>query len=83
LFGSSSAVSEDPEVDLIVEVTDISQPGFVAACAKVAAKSLLVCGRCEDIEEIVVAILTVPALDASCALCGCCARSVPSGFLVT
>jgi hypothetical protein len=67
-------------VDLIVELTEISQPGFVAACARVAAKSLLVCGRCENMEEIVVAVLTVPELDASWALCGLCARDMPGGF---
>jgi hypothetical protein len=70
-------------VDLIVELTDILQPGFSAACAKVPARSLLICDRCHSLEEIIVAILTIPAIDTSWALCGLCARAVPGGFLVT
>jgi hypothetical protein len=69
-------------VDLIVELIEISQPGFLAACARVAAKPLLVCGRCENIEEIVGQFSpfphsTHPGLCAACVRGMCLAGSAP------
>jgi hypothetical protein len=41
---------------------------------------LLICDRCEDADEMVVA--TMHVLEATFALCGRCARELPTGYRV-
>jgi hypothetical protein len=41
---------------------------------------MLICERCDNLEEIVVAIMQIVQLDETWALCGPCARELPSGY---
>jgi hypothetical protein len=46
-------------------------------------RPLLVCDRCHDIEAVVVAIMEIPPLEDTWALCGACAAELPAGFTPT
>jgi hypothetical protein len=67
-------------MDLTIELTDISDPYFTAAFCLARAKQKLICDRCEDSAEPVVAVLEVRELDTTWALCGLCTRELPAGF---
>ena len=69
-------------MDITVELTDISDPSFAADFAMARAKQSLICDRCEDSTEPVVAVLEVRELDTTWALCGLCTRELPAGFQV-
>jgi hypothetical protein len=46
-------------------------------------RRLLICDRCHDIEAVVVAIMEIPPLEDTWALCGACAGELPAGFTPT
>jgi len=51
-------------------------------CPTFPQRPLLICDRCHDVEEIVVAVMHILPLDGSWALCGSCASELPVGFRV-
>ena len=69
-------------MDLIIETVPITPKMMVALCAA-REESELICDRCQDPDEIVVAaMLILPLIEEPLALCGSCARELPSGFRV-
>jgi hypothetical protein len=58
-------------LDLTVHVEQILNPSLINA---------MICDRCEDADEAVV--VTMQILDATFALCGLCARELPTGYHV-
>jgi hypothetical protein len=44
-------------------------------------RPLLICNRCHDIEEVVIAIMEIPSLEETWALCGACVGELPAGFM--
>ena len=69
-------------MDLTIEVTDVHAPGSTHALPLAPAHPLLICNRCESTDEIVVAIIEIPEIGVTWALCGACKREVPRGFHV-
>lgn len=67
-------------MDLTVEVTEILTRDVIDALCAARDQPLLICDRCEDADEIVVA--TIHVLEATFALCGRCARDLPTGYRV-
>ena len=63
-------------MDLIVEIINVLQPENAAE-----AKGLS-CGRCQSVDEIVVPLLRIPALNKTLAICGVCMQGVPKGYLM-
>jgi hypothetical protein len=43
---------------------------------------MLICDRCHDPNEVVVATMMISAMDETFALCGGCTRELPRGFRV-
>jgi hypothetical protein len=70
-------------MDLTIEIIDIAQPELAAAFCMAREKPELICDRCQDSSELVIAVLEVYELDQSWALCGPCMRELPVGFQVT
>jgi hypothetical protein len=68
---------------LTIELTDIRTSGSTPALLTAKAQPLLICDRCQNVEEVVVTIMKILPLDETWALCGACARELPSGFTVT
>jgi len=68
-------------LDLIVE-TETLTPILIAALRAARAQTMLICDRCRDPDEVVVATMVIPAMDKTFALCGCCTRELPHGFRV-
>jgi hypothetical protein len=64
-------------VNLIVDITNLSSNGLATE-----PTNLLTCDRCHDVEEVVVAILRIRALNKTVAVCGHCMQEVPRGFTV-
>lgn len=56
-------------------------PDAGALCAA-RAQTMLICDRCQDPAEVVVATMEIPALDKTYTLCGGCTRELPRGFRV-
>ena len=69
------------KLDLIIEVTSLYSLGPAAALA-VQRTHPLVCDRCHDGEELVIAIMKILPLEQAWSLCGACASKLPSGFKV-
>jgi hypothetical protein len=69
-------------LDLTIKLTDIPRPDLAAVLCPEQAQPLLICDRCQNTDEIVVAIMQILQLDQSWALCGKCARELPAGFSV-
>jgi hypothetical protein len=69
-------------LDLTIELTDVLTPDSTAALCASRAQSLLICDRCQNVEEVVVAIMKIVPLDETLALCGTCTRELPAGFNV-
>jgi hypothetical protein len=67
-------------MDLIVIVRDIARSEMASGAHASLASELLVCDRCHDIEEIVVAIIQALPLQKRWALCGACKQELPEGF---
>jgi hypothetical protein len=43
---------------------------------------LMICDRCHDVEEIVVALMQIQAVEETWALCGSCVGELPAGLKV-
>jgi hypothetical protein len=69
-------------LDLTIKLTDIPRPDLTATLCMAPAQPLLICDRCQNVDQIVVAIMQILQLDQSWALCGACARELPAGFSV-
>jgi hypothetical protein len=65
-------------LDLIVKVTDLS--AIPVGIPAGSAGSLLVCDRCYNVDEVVVAMMQIEALDEQWALCGPCMQKLPVGY---
>ena len=68
-------------MDLIVE-TETLTPSLIAALCAARAQTMLICDRCQDPDEVVVATMEIPAMDETLTLCGGCTRELPRGFRV-
>jgi hypothetical protein len=67
-------------MDLTVKVTDIRRPCLNSVSRAGQAGSLLICDRCHEVDEIVVAIMQILPLEETWALCGPCKQELPQGF---
>ena len=45
-------------------------------------QTMLICDRCQDPDEVVVATMEIPAMDETFTLCGSCTRALPRGYRV-
>jgi hypothetical protein len=68
-------------LDLIVETTPITPKLMLALCAA-REQAELICDRCQNPDEIVVATVEIAAIGETFALCGACTRDLPKGFQV-
>jgi hypothetical protein len=68
-------------MDLIVETLPLTPTSIAALCAA-RAQTMLICDRCQDPHEAVVATIEIPAMDETFTLCGGCTRELPRGFSV-
>ena len=68
-------------MDLIIETTALTPNLIVALCAA-RAQSELICDRCHNRDEIVIATLEIVAIGETLAVCGACMRELPKGFVV-
>ena len=68
-------------MDLIVETAPLTPSSIAALCAA-RAQTMLICDRCQDPNEVVVATIMISAMDETFALCGGCTRELPRGFRV-
>lgn len=69
------------ELDLIVETESLT-PSLIAALCAARAQTMLICDRCENPDEVVVATMEIRAMDETFTLCGGCTRELPGGFRV-
>ena len=67
-------------MDLTVNVTELSGLDLASAQFAGSIGPLLNCARCDDLDEIVVAVMQVLPLEQTWALCGPCLRQLPQGF---
>ena len=68
-------------MDLIVESETLT-PSLIAALCTAHAQTMLICDRCQDPDEVVVATMEIPAMDETFTLCVGCTRELPRGFRV-
>jgi hypothetical protein len=66
-------------MDLVAIVRDITRSEVPSEISSVQ-QELLVCDRCHNIDEIIVAIFQALPLIQSWALCGACKQELPEGF---
>jgi hypothetical protein len=66
-------------MDLVVIVRDIARSEMASGISSVQ-QELLVCDRCHNIDEIVVAIVQALPLKQSWTICGPCEQELPEGF---
>jgi len=66
------------------EVELMSDPAQLAIFSAriIAGGGLLVCDRCCDAEEIIVAIMRIPDLEGAWSLCGPCLRELPQAPII-
>jgi hypothetical protein len=69
------------ELDLIVETEPLT-PSLIAALCAARAQTRLICDRCRNPDEVVIATMEIPAMNETFTLCGGCARELPRGFCV-
>jgi hypothetical protein len=67
-------------LNLTVKVVDISRYRRAGGTAAVVEGKLLTCDRCNDIDQIVVAIMWIPSMEQGWALCGSCTQKLPEGL---
>jgi hypothetical protein len=72
-------LASEVELNLTIKLTEVPRSAPPSDCA-IAGESLLVCERCQNFEEVVVAIMHIVQLDETWALCGTCARELPTGY---
>ena len=68
-------------MDLIIETEPLTPSSIAALCAA-RAQTMLICDRCQDPDEVVVATMEIPAMGETFTLCGDCTRELPRGFRV-
>jgi hypothetical protein len=68
-------------MDLIIE-NQILTPSLIAALCAAREQLELICDRCLDPDEIVVATMEIAEIDETFTLCGPCVRQLPQGFRV-
>jgi hypothetical protein len=68
-------------LDLIIETESLT-PSLMAALCAAREQLELICDRCLDPDEIVVATMGIPAIHETFALCGNCTSELPRGFHV-
>jgi hypothetical protein len=68
-------------VDLIIE-TEALTATAIAALLAVREQPELICDRCLNPDEVVVAKMKIAAINETFALCGSCARELPTGHHV-
>jgi hypothetical protein len=68
-------------LDLIVETEPLT-PSLIAALCAARAQTMLICDRCQDPDEVVVATMEIPEMEETFTLCGGCTRELPRGFRV-
>jgi hypothetical protein len=68
-------------LDLIIETEPLTPSSIAALCAA-RAQTMLICDRCQDPDEVVVATMEIPAMEETFTLCGECTRELPRGFRV-
>jgi len=68
-------------LDLIVETETLTLSLIAALCAA-RDQTMLICDRCQDPDEVVVATMEIPAMDETFTLCRGCTRELPRGFRV-
>jgi hypothetical protein len=66
------------DLNLTIKLTEVPRSAPPSDCA-IARQSLLICERCKNVEEVVVAIMQIVQLDETWALCGNCTRELPAG----
>jgi hypothetical protein len=67
-------------LNLTIKLTEVPRANPHSEQRADGTRSLLICERCQNVEEIVVAIMQIVQLDETWALCGPCARELPPGF---
>jgi hypothetical protein len=71
--------SEVRTLNLTIKLTELPRSAPPSDRA-IGTQSLLICERCQNLDEIVVAIMQIVQLDETWALCGTCARELPTGY---
>ena len=69
------------KLELIIETKSLT-PAVVATMCVARQMPELICDRCLDPDEIVVATMEIAAINEAFALCGNCARELPRGHHV-
>jgi hypothetical protein len=67
-------------LDLTVYVENVLNSSLIADLCVQRDQPVLICDRCDDADEPVVA--TMQIFETTFALCGPCARELPTGFHV-
>lgn len=67
-------------MNLTVKLTDVSRSVIMPPEGCPGSANLLVCDRCHDLDEIVVAIMQIEPIEERWALCGQCMQKLPKGF---
>ncbi len=67
-------------MNLTIKLTDVRGTNFTAGEVAALTQPLLICDRCQNVEEIVVATMEILQLEETWALCGTCAHELPNGF---
>ncbi|MGA2411364.1 MAG: hypothetical protein ABSG46_13370 [Candidatus Binataceae bacterium] len=68
------------ELNLTVKLTGVRFFNSSSTWSAAEAQPLLICDRCHDAEEIVVATMQILPLEKTWSLCGLCAQELPAGF---
>jgi hypothetical protein len=66
-------------LDLIVDTQPIT-PTAIAALLATRELDELICDRCQDPEESIIAAMRIDAIDQTFALCAKCTRELPRGY---
>jgi len=78
--------STDLTLNELVEVELVEGPALLAAVSSELRQAgyLLTCDRCRNSDELICAVMVLPALRAYWALCGPCLRQMPKsrGYVV-
>ena len=69
------------KLDLLIE-TELLTPSLIADLCVAREQLELICDRCQDPDEVVVATIEIPAMDEMFTLCRGCTRELPRGFRV-
>jgi len=67
-------------LNLAIKLTDLRHADLTSGAPPPVIRPLLVCDRCQNIDEVVVAILEILPLEETWSLCGPCKHELPDGF---